>query len=270
MRLREQAGWNQTPEDWQRLLAWEPGGCFVAERDGQVVGTVTTTVYGTRLGWVGMLLVDSAVRRQGVGRALLAHALDWLEKVRGARTSALDATPLGKTLYDGMGFADQFSLQRYEGTAPPAAHAPAMSGLRLPGANDLPALAALDAAVFGADRSHVLQSLIEAHPSHCHLLERDGAVQGYVCARPGARTWYVGPLVAANRAAAETLLRAALSLLAGQTVALDVPDGNEDAVPLVGQFGLQPQRPLIRMARGAPLPPMDIQRCYAIAGPEIG
>jgi hypothetical protein len=49
-RLRAQAGWNQTRADWQRLLAWAPGGCFVAAQDGRVVGTVTTTAYGTCVG----------------------------------------------------------------------------------------------------------------------------------------------------------------------------------------------------------------------------
>ncbi len=271
LRLCGQAGWNQTAEDWQRLLEWEPGGCFVAERDGRVAGTVTTTVYEPGLAWVGMLLVDGAVRRQGLGRALLAHALDWIESERGVPVSALDATPLGKPLYDGMGFVDQFSLQRHEGAAPsPAVHPGGPPGVRPLRADDLSTLAALDTSVFGADRRRVLQSLIEAHPDRCHLFERKGIIRGYVCGRTGARTGYVGPLVATDRAAAEVLLGAALAPLAGRTVTLDVPDGNEDAVLLVRQLGLRPQRPLLRMARGAPLPPADRKRCYAIAGPEIG
>ena len=30
MRLKEAAGWNQTEEDWLRLLRLEPRGCFAA------------------------------------------------------------------------------------------------------------------------------------------------------------------------------------------------------------------------------------------------
>ena len=48
-RLREQAGWNHTDDDWRRLLAWEPDGCWVGEMDGQIVGSTSTTVYGQRL-----------------------------------------------------------------------------------------------------------------------------------------------------------------------------------------------------------------------------
>jgi GNAT superfamily N-acetyltransferase len=267
LRLSEQTGWNQTAADWGRLLRWEPEGCFVAERDGQVVGTVTATVYGARLAWVGMMLVDAAARRQGLGRALLTHAIEWLEAVRGVQTVALDATPLGKTLYDDMGFVDQLSLQRYEGTAAPLV---APAGVRPLNTSDVPRLGTLDASAFGADRLRVLQSLVEAEPTRCHLLERDGVIEGYVYGRPGARAAYVGPLAAKEPETAETLLRAALAPLGGQPVFLDLPDDNPHSARLAERFDLRPQRRFIRMARGAPLPPADISRCYAIAGPEIG
>src|SRR5437667_12657960 len=45
MRLKEAVGWNQTQEDWERFLQASPEGCFVAEQDGRVAGTVTTIVY---------------------------------------------------------------------------------------------------------------------------------------------------------------------------------------------------------------------------------
>src|SRR5688500_1055052 len=93
-RLREQAGWNQSADDWHRLLAWDPAGCWVAEQDetdgmgGQVVATTTVTSYGNRIAWVGMVLVDEASRRQGIGQMLLTHALAYLER-RGVQTIAL-------------------------------------------------------------------------------------------------------------------------------------------------------------------------------------
>ena len=64
-RLSNQVGWNQTAADWARLIAWEPLGCFVAEQAGEVVGTVTTTTYESRLAWVGMMLVDTTLRPPG-------------------------------------------------------------------------------------------------------------------------------------------------------------------------------------------------------------
>ncbi len=74
-RLSNQVGWNQTAADWARLIAWEPLGCFVAEQAGEVVATVTTTTYESRLAWVGMMLVDTTLRRQGIGRISVARLL---------------------------------------------------------------------------------------------------------------------------------------------------------------------------------------------------
>ena len=53
--LREQAGWNQTHEDWQRLLRWQPDGCFVVEDSEGVAASVTTTPYAghTDAAWIG-------------------------------------------------------------------------------------------------------------------------------------------------------------------------------------------------------------------------
>ena len=42
MRLIEVAGWNQTRGHWERFLGASPHGCFVAETDGEVVGTPRT------------------------------------------------------------------------------------------------------------------------------------------------------------------------------------------------------------------------------------
>ncbi len=77
MRLVEAAGWNQTVSDWQRVIEYQPRGCFQASIDAQLVGTVTSTAYGNDLAWIGMMLVDPAMRRQGIGRALMRRVIDF-------------------------------------------------------------------------------------------------------------------------------------------------------------------------------------------------
>ena len=91
MRLKDAAGWNQTEKDWQRLLALDSNGCFAAVKDGRLVGTTTTTRYGSDLAWIGMVLVDAQERRQGIATQLMNVAMDYLkDKVA---TVKLDATP---------------------------------------------------------------------------------------------------------------------------------------------------------------------------------
>jgi GNAT superfamily N-acetyltransferase len=266
-RLRALANWNQTPDDWARLLCWERAGCFLAEQDGCIVGTVTTTIFGPELAWIGMMLVDPAVRRQGIGRRLLTHAIDWLEVTRRLACIGLDATPVGKTLYDTMGFIDAYTLQRWEGTPPRLA---CREGPRPLAHADLTRIARLDRAALGVDRMRVIRDIVAAHPSGCFVLERNGDVAGYACSRPGARRCYIGPIVAVDAEAADVLLRAVLTPLVDEPVVMDIVDSNESATRLARGVGLQPVRPFIRMFRGNPLPAAEIHTCFAIVGPEVG
>ena len=98
LRLKEQAGWNQTAADWARFLVLEPEGCFVAELDGRPVGTATTCTLAS-VGWIAMVLVDPAVRHQGIGTRLVTHAVAYLQQ-RELRTIRLDATALGRPVYE--------------------------------------------------------------------------------------------------------------------------------------------------------------------------
>jgi N-acetylglutamate synthase-like GNAT family acetyltransferase len=67
VRLNQIAGWNQTASDWERFLEVSPEGCFVAELNGQVCGTVTTISFQSRFAWIGMVLVDPQCRGRGMG-----------------------------------------------------------------------------------------------------------------------------------------------------------------------------------------------------------
>src|SRR5690625_4020029 len=76
MRLKEAAGWNQLPEDWDFLIRNGSDGNMVAMLEGQPAGTVTTLTYGDRFSWIGMVMVDPGMRRRGVGTHLLKAAID--------------------------------------------------------------------------------------------------------------------------------------------------------------------------------------------------
>ena len=74
--LSTSVGWNQTDEDWQRLLDLFPETCFSGYLDDELVATSTLATYGGRFGWVGMVLVDADHRRQGYGSAMFEEALE--------------------------------------------------------------------------------------------------------------------------------------------------------------------------------------------------
>jgi predicted N-acetyltransferase YhbS len=262
LRLAHAAGWNQTERDIARLLALAPQGCFAARADGRVVGTATTTVYGNGLAWVGMVLVDAAFRRQGVGTALVEAALAHADGA-GVATVMLDATPAGRHLYERLGFRPEGTIERWEGRLPdPRGHTFSA---------DRSGVAALDRAAFGADRAALLHDLA-ADPAASAVVARrhDGEVIGYALSRPGARARYVGPVVAPDAEAARALILAASSGFGERAHYLDAVVDFPGATDLLGDLGLVRQREFIRMRRGPGIAPDGLARVFAIAGPEVG
>src|SRR5258706_11710604 len=115
--LNALAGWNQTEKDWRGYLEFEPNGCFLAEAEGRRAGTATTIRYGDRFGWIGMVLVHPDFRRFGIGTKLLRAAIDYLQGC-GVAAVKLDATPMGKRVYEPPGFVDEYEMSRYDGMVP--------------------------------------------------------------------------------------------------------------------------------------------------------
>ena len=268
--VRQVAGWNQTEHDWRGYLEYEPAGCFIAEVNGKPAGTATTIRYGTRFGWIGMVLVHPDHRRHGVGTTLLRHTIAYLQRA-GVDSIKLDATPMGKNVYVPIGFVDEYEISRYEGVAPAAAGTittpAAISAL---GAGDIDAVARFDAPVFGAERARVIASLRGRNPAWC-FVARDGAqVVGYLIARPGASAVQIGPWIARDDETAENLWRAVSSRIAGKKVYVDVPAPNAAGVALMVRLGFKVQRTLTRMFFGKNTHPGAPEMIYSTGGPEKG
>ena len=266
--LREVVGWNQTPDDWRRFLALEPEGCFLAEWDGVPAGTATTLVYGSELAWIGMVLVHPDYRRRGISRALLGHGIARLHE-RGVRCIKLDATPLGKEVYDRLGFKDEWTLTRWEHAGLPLA--PAADGRVRPWRpSDAALVAGLDVAAFGISRHRLLEVLA---PQGCAARVLETApdhIAGYGLLRPGARALYLGPVVADSPDAGLLIVQALLACSRGERIFWDIPDRNAAAVAWARAHGFAPQRGLTRMVFGENPAPGDPRQQFALAGPEVG
>ena len=109
--------WNDPYRDIERKRAVDPELLLVAERAGELVASVMIGYEGHR-GWINYLAVAPVCQREGIGRALMAHAEHLLRErgcpkinlmIRGDNTEALafyrrlgyiadDAIALGKRL----------------------------------------------------------------------------------------------------------------------------------------------------------------------------
>ena len=264
LRLKDIAGWNQTREDWERFLKFNPDGCFVAEHDGQVAGTVATIVYEDRLAWIGMVLVDPDQRGQGIGTALLHEAIAHLD-ARRIPCIKLDATPQGKQLYERFGFKVEYEIDRWTLQRTAGSSAPSSSSN-----TDVEAIVAIDRDVFGADRGQLLRSVAAAAPELVVLARRAENCDGYALGRRGSLADHLGPWIARDEQTARAILRRFLEHSQRATVFVDVLRDNSWARTLVREEGFDLSRPLTRMYRGENVGPGRTGLMCAILGPEFG
>jgi ribosomal protein S18 acetylase RimI-like enzyme len=115
------AAWAEVPGHTSRSLeAWRSGLTsdergWVARRDGRPVGWVSGRVFEDGRGWVSQLAVARAARGQGLGRALLLHALADL-CAHGARSFALGVQGRNEhalRLYRSVGFEVEREWRAY-------------------------------------------------------------------------------------------------------------------------------------------------------------
>lgn len=264
MRLKTQAGWNQTPADWRRFLRLEPDGCFVAQWEGRRVATTTTCVFGS-VGWIAMVLVDEEYRHRGIASQLVKHALEYLER-RSVATVRLDATQFGQPVYQRLGFAADYELIRFQGRARPDSRA---SEDRSTSLENLIPLAELDQLATGTERARLIECLVSEAPQSLRLETRGEAVVGYAMFRPGANAAQIGPVVASTPPVGGDLCDWACGQVAGQMVLVDVPLRNQSAVQWAHSRGLTEQRRFTRMHRGDPIDER-IEILWASSGAEKG
>jgi GNAT superfamily N-acetyltransferase len=264
MRLKDLAGWNQTPADWRCFLESSPGGCFAAEVDGKVAGTAATIVYEHRFAWIGMVLVDPEFRGRGIGTRLLQKTIEHLDAI-GIRTMKLDATPAGRPIYQELGFEDEYEIERWllkrnvPEAEPATASQPVSDGVLQ-----------LDCEIFGGDRSPLLRALAAENPDFAMVGERNGDIGGYTFGRRGTLADHLGPWMARDEKTAAGLLDEFLKRARRETVFVDALKDRRFVTGLLQARGFTVSRPLTRMVRGPNSYPGRPELLCAILGPEFG
>lgn len=264
--LCRHAGWNQLAGDWELFLRTNPPGCKVAIDDtNQVVGTVTTTRYQKHFSWIGMVLVDPNLRRQGIGTKLLNEALQILKD---EETIKLDATPVGREVYLPLGFVDEYPLSRMQLTSvdhnklPPSTASPTND-------DDLSRLQSLDEKIFGADRSALLMWMLKNAPHLAFTISDGDVITGFCLGRRGYNFTHIGPVIAGDAQKAMNLVSAALRNCDGPVI-LDTPHHSSAWLHWLSSIGFAEQRPFIRMYKGTNRHPGIPKKQFAILGPEFG
>ncbi|MEU6341243.1 GNAT family N-acetyltransferase [Streptomyces sp. NPDC046977] len=210
-------GWGREEHKWRFLLTHGTGWGIDAPDGRGLAATTVLTRYAGGLAAVSMVLVAARYEGRGLGRRIMTHVLG----EAGDDTVTLHATDRGRPLYEKLGFRAVGIVVTHRGTFRPPAAAPGSPAAPRPVTEaDLPALLALDAEVFGADRSPLLRDL-PRFAERTLVTEEDGRLTGWASAWRNDGTLVVGPVVADTTAGARRLVTA-LARDAGGPVRLDL------------------------------------------------
>jgi GNAT superfamily N-acetyltransferase len=253
LKLSTAAGWNQQAGDWRILLQLAATGAFAAVSDTRVVGTAIGIDYGG-FAWIAMMLVDPAFRGRGVGGRLLEAAVGAVPPNHPIR---LDATPLGRPLYERYGFEVEATLSRHVSRGsnrevPPVGDDSRNSPeVRPLAASDLKMVTESDRETFGGTRAAVLEWAFHRAPQYAYAVRSGDSLIHYCLGRHGRVFDQMGPIVAGDEATAGALVNAALDAAGDRPVAVDAFDSQIAFSETLRRHGFLIERPLIRMRRAA-------------------
>ena len=232
--LSTQAGWNQAAADWRRLLTSWPTTCLAGCLGDRLVATATLAVF-VPVGWIGMILVEQSQRRQGYGGEFLARS-SVAATALGLDCLGLDATDLGQPVYLQHGFAARAGIDRWTG---PAAEvdSPTDPAAILPLAEThWPQVIDLDRRRVGVDRGGLLRRLAGEESASARVVLDGRQVVAAGFSRRGRTAGHVGPILAENVQAGETVLAGLLAdryrIDGPAAVFVDVPRGGALATAL--------------------------------------
>ncbi len=261
-------GWNQTASDWKRLVEYPKNTCRVAEYAGKIIGTATASNYENDIAWIGMVLIDKAYRGRGISKMLLSALLTQLESCRSVK---LDATPAGQPVYEKFGFREEYLIYRMTGMVQQGFQ-PYNSGIKpepvqLRQVSDI---IALDGSIFGADRRHLILSLLKDNPDKAWFIGKEGKMTAFSLGRQGSKYIQIGPVFASDLTEAFILISQFLARNTGKPIVADVPADKTELIKWLNSSGFTSQRHFVRMYQYRNPNPGKTENQFLICGPEFG
>ena len=227
--LSQALRWPHREADWQQFISWAKahGAPLAVRVDGQLIGCGLAWQWGHEQGSIGMVIVDNAWQRRGIGKQLFKGLLQALE----GRDVMLQATAQGRPLYESLGFAAIGHARQFHGHWQPPAEAGPSSSIaadeltRLMQPQDVPALLAYDQRERGLARPALLQALLaqmDADERCAVSVDAHGRLCGYGILRRFGRGWVVGPLLADGADRAVALVKRLTQERTGDFIRIDL------------------------------------------------
>ena len=145
--------------DFQRILTLDPRGSFIATEDKRRIGLATSASYGTKVAWIGNVVVQKQHRGKHIGQALVSEAVGYLHR-KHVKHVALYCFDENVEFYKKLGFlrGPPFGRLRCEGEQVLRSITEIISQKSL----DLSTILTMDRKAFGADRTRLIRNLLRS------------------------------------------------------------------------------------------------------------
>jgi GNAT superfamily N-acetyltransferase len=259
--LARDEGWNPGTHDAFPFYHTDPNGFFIGRVDGKKIGCISAVAYHKDFGFLGLYIVVPDYRGQGYGIQLWNHAMAYL----GTRSIGLDGVIAQQENYKKSHFELYYRNIRFEGKTTAQDSGSLIDIRSIPFEN----LLNYDTPVFGLQRKMFLQNWIEMPNAHIlGKLSQNGLI-GYGVIRSCAKGYKIGPLFADNLEVAKEIYQGLCAKVKSDSVFLDVPEINQNALELAESFQMKKTFETARMYT-IPPPPQQLDKVYGVTTFELG
>ncbi|WP_292521545.1 GNAT family N-acetyltransferase [Methanoculleus sp.] len=259
----EQEGWNPGVYDAEAFYAADPEGFFIAELDGEPIGSVSVVNYTEAFAFAGLYIMKPEYRNRGYGSRLFAAGMN---HASGRNIGGDGVVAMQEKYRTRSGFTLAYRNIRFEGTGDESEP----EGPVDLGEVAFDQLAAYDTRHFPAPRPRFLEAWIWQEGTRGRaVLADDGEITGYGVIRRCRHGHKIGPLFADTPAIAEEIFLSLSAEAPGEPVYLDTPEPNAAAVALARRHGMVPVFETARIYTKA-IPDLPMDEIFGVTSFELG
>ena len=260
-------GWNPGKNDIDVFWNTDPNGFYGFYYEDTLIAGGAIISYNNEFGFMGLFIVHKNYRNKGIGRKLWHFRRDHLIKRLHTNASiGMDGVLAMQPFYNRGGFKIAFRDERYEFISteiPFSVHVAEIT------TEDFEEINTFDSVNFGCQRTLFLKNWLQMPESKAIKYTENNTILGYAVIRKAEKGYKIGPLFANNKIIAEELFKSCLSIAPNESLFLDIPTVNQNAVDMVKKYNGKYVFECARMYYGS-APKIDINTIYGITTFELG
>jgi GNAT superfamily N-acetyltransferase len=260
-------GWNPGKNDAKVFWDTDPDGFYGCFFENKLIAGGAIISYNGEYGFMGLFIVHSDYRNDGIGRKLWLFRRDMLlNRLQPNASIGMDGVLAMQPFYNKGGFNIAFRDERYEFLSKAFSFSNHISTIE---SNDFNDIVEYDINLFGCARTKFLEGWLFMPESKAFMYKKEDKIIGYAVIRKAETGYKIGPLFANSLGIADDLLKSCFNAYPNDSVFLDIPTTNNDAVDLVKKYGGKYVFECARMYYGK-VPNTPINNIYGITSFELG